>query len=122
MIIPEGLTLKESPIHGLGIFAERDFPKDYCLGPFIGTEMTIQAFKEKYGKDVRYCYQLGRLNKIIVAKEERNWITYLNERNPPNVYLKRRSCYTACEIKQSEELFLIYKGPVKYPKDYSLEK
>lgn len=120
MILPNGLELKESPLGGEGIFACQDFPKETFLGHFTGTLYSLKDFKEKYGKDVRYCYQLGRQNKIICAKEERNFITFMNESITPNCYLKKKGCYTSQDIRAGDELTLRYKGCIKYPRDYSL--
>jgi len=119
MEIPLELELKLSPIHGLGIFALKDIPANSCLGPFIGIEYSLKDFKERYGKDVRYCYQLGRLNKIICAKEHRNWITYMNESATPNCCLKKRGCWTLKDISIGDELTLSYdrKGVIKYPRE-----
>lgn len=117
MFVPSVLELKSSPIHGLGLFAKEDIPKGTLLGLFEGEEMHISDFKQQYGKDYRYCYKLLRQQKIIVAKENRNWITFLNEyRTNPNVYLKRGQCWTHYDIKKGEELFLNY-GSL-YPRDW----
>lgn len=113
-MIPEGLVLKASAIDGVGIFALRDFPANHCFGPFIGVEMSIRDFHLKYGKDYRYCYRLGRQNKIIVAKEERNFITYINDgihnQTVPNVnvILTKKHLYAVRDIKEGEELLLDY--------------
>lgn len=116
MEIPVGLEMRESSVAGMGIFATRDFPSGHFFGLFEGVEYTLRDFKEKYGKDVRYCYQLGRVNKILCAKEKRNWITYLNESEQPNVVLKKRGAWACRDIRGGEELFLKY--PNKYPRDY----
>lgn len=119
-ILPATLSKKPSQLHEEGIFTTTDLPANQFLGFFEGTEMPLNEFKGKYGKDVRYCYQLGRCNKIIVAKDPRNWITYMNEADPPNCCLKKRGCWTLIPIKAGEELTLKYdrKGVIKYPRDY----
>lgn len=118
--LPNCLYIDKSPIHGMGIFAKEDISANVYLGRFEGIEYTLKEFKEKYGKDTRYCYQLGRQNKIICAKENRNWITYMNEQNPPNCSLLKRGCITKTSVQKGEELFLHYdkKGVIKYPRDY----
>lgn len=30
--LPDSVTIKNSKIHGLGLFAKKNIPKDYCLG------------------------------------------------------------------------------------------
>ena len=108
---PETLCIKDSPIHGLGVFALQDIPAATCLGTYTGVKYTRNDFIAKYGKDFRYCYISSfPWNPIICAKEDRHFMTYLNESNTPNVYLKRYKLYTLHEIKAGEELTL------KYPK------
>lgn len=119
---PPTVILAPSPVHGLGVFAVQDIPANTCLGQFIGEEYSLKDFKQKYNKDTSFCYHLGRQNKILVAKENRNWITYINESKTPNVCLKQRGCWTLCPILAGQELFLQYdkKGIIKYPRDYLL--
>lgn len=113
-MIPEGLILKTSSIDGLGVFALKDYPVKYCFGDFTGVEMSLKDFHLKYGKDNRYCYRMRRQNKIIVAKEQRNFITYINDgihnqTNPSvNVILRNRKLYALKDIKEGEELLLDY--------------
>ena len=118
MHIPSSLVLKESPIHGLGIFAAKDLPPNTKLGFFEGDKYTYKEFKEKYGADITYCFTAKRHNYILCAKETRNFITYINEQQEPNVALIKRNLTTLRSISKGEELFLHY-GP-KYPRDYSL--
>ena len=122
MNLPPGLSLRPSPVDGLGIFATQGFPANHFFGLFEGTVYTLREFKERYGKDTRYCYQLGRQNKIICAKEQRNWITFLNESATPNCFLQKKGCWSLRPIAEGEELFLSYdkKGLLKYPRSYTL--
>ena len=112
--IPPGLEIRPSPVDGLGVFATRDIPKSHCLGEFVGEEMGHKEFKNKYGNDIRYCYFQRRTWKYRVAKEKRNFITYMNDgnhgqsENKVNVILKRFKAYTLRDIKAGEELFLDY--------------
>ena len=114
MEIPEGLELRDSPIHGLGVFATRDFPTGYCFGEFIGTEMGHTQFKSKYGNDRRYCCRQRRTWRYRVAKENRNWITYVNDGkhnqsvSVVNVYIKRFFIYAQTPVKAGDELLLDY--------------
>jgi len=58
--------------------------------------MTKAEFREKYGSDIRYTLWTNQNFKnsyVYVAKEQRNFITYLNESANPNVYLKNRKLY-----------------------------
>ena len=107
MEVPEGLEIRESPIHGLGVFATKDFPVGYCFGEFIGEEMPWRDFTARYGKDFRYCYKMRRIHRVINAKEKRNWITFINE-GKPNVILRKRFCFSLRPLKAGEELLLDY--------------
>ena len=114
MFLPDGLILKESPIEGQGVFTIKEFPESYCFGPFIGIEMPIKEFHKAYGMNYIYCYRLGRTNKIISAKHDRNFITYINDGihgqavNKVNVVLKKRALYALRPIAPNEELLLDY--------------
>jgi SET domain-containing protein len=117
MYLPDNLELKESPIHGLGIFATKNIKKEQFLGDYIGILMDYKSFTEKYGKDTQYTYRLGRLNKFIVSKENRNWINYINENMAePNVYLKKKGCFALKDINANTELTLNYGK--NYIRDY----
>ena len=118
MELPSGLELKSSPIHGLGIFATRPFQINEKIGEYTGDRYTLRSFKEKYGKDIQYCYVARRANYVICAKEKRNWLTYCNECKSPNLILKSRSAFTTRPIAIGEELFLQYTKD--YPRDYTL--
>ena len=107
MEIPDGLELRESSIHGLGIFTTREFSAGYNFGEFVGEEMAWGEFKLRYGKDYRYCYKMMRAHKIIVAKEKRNWITFINS-GTPNVILKKKCCFALRSLKAGDELLLDY--------------
>ena len=112
--LPRGLVLSGSPIHGIGVFATSAFTKGYCFGEFIGEEMSAKEFRAKYGGDFQYCYRMGRANKVIVAKENRNFITYINDgvhdQAVPkvNVVLKKKCLYALRDIEVGEELLLDY--------------
>jgi SET domain-containing protein len=117
MYIPNNLQLKESPIHGLGIFVIKDIKKGQYLGEYIGVIISFKEFKERYNKDTRYTYRLGRLNQYIVSKDDKNWINYINEnRLEPNVCCKKRGCVALKDISIGTELCLDYGN--NYPRDY----
>jgi SET domain-containing protein len=115
----EILTIRTSPIHGLGVFSQKCIKKDTQLVEYFGEEMTWRKFTNKYGKykyNSQYCYPMKRINKILVAKEEpyrtKNIVNYINEGESLNVILKKRALYTLTDIGEGEELLL------RYPKDY----
>ena len=112
--------VQESPVNGLGLFATQDILTDVRLSDFKGTEMTFREFKEKYGKDTRYCYIMKRINRIIDGKGVDNPSHYCNESATPNVCLKKKGLYTCSPVKAGDELFLSY--PRNYPRDYTLRQ
>lgn len=119
MFVPDGLELRPSPLHGLGIFAIRSLPGRKTLGPYLGVRYTLKEFKEKYGTDTEHCYVARRYNYVICAKEPRTWITYVNESNNPNCRIHAHCLKTLRPITEGEELTLRY--PPSYPRDYTLE-
>jgi SET domain-containing protein len=114
IIIPRYLELKASPIEGWGIFTTEPVKKDQNLGEFLGIEMNHTEFKKKYGNDLRYTCRKTRQHLYRVAKDYRNFITYINDgvhnnKNPyVNVYIKNWCCYASCDIDAGQELLLDY--------------
>lgn len=111
---------RPSHVHGVGLFATKDIPKDTRIADYQGVEMTIAEFKSRYGNDTRYTYSLGSTQRIIVGKDclQYNPSHFCNESNDPNVCLKNRGLFTLRYVAKDEELFLKY--PKKYPRTYSL--
>ena len=112
------LEIKSSPIHGLGVFATQKLLPTMKLAEYTGDKYTLKEFKEKYGKDITYCYVARRANYILCAKEKRNIITYVNESKNPNCYIVRKILKPLRIIEPGEELFLQYAKD--YPRDYKL--
>jgi hypothetical protein len=114
--------VRESATHGLGAFAKKAISVGTRIAHYIGEEYTISNFTQKYGKDMRYCYSLGRANTILCGKHEPyysiNLSHFMNESLNPNVILRNRGAFAARDIASGEELFLKY--PKSYPRDYEL--
>lgn len=113
------MEIRQSPIHGQGVFTTKDIKQNEKLFDYIGEEMSLKEFREKYGEyknNSLNTYRMKRLNRIIVAKEQpylfTNLVNYINESITPNCILKKRALYSLIEIKEGEELTLLY------PKDY----
>jgi SET domain-containing protein len=116
----EKLIIKQSPIHGLGVFSVEPIKRNEYITHYYGEEMTWKTFREKYGEykyNSVHTYPMRRVWKILVAKEEpyrsQNIINFINEGNIPNVILKQRGLYALRYIPAGEELLL------QYPKDYN---
>lgn len=122
MIENDFCEIKKSPIHGLGVFAKVDIPKNTHLQKYSGIEMTYSDFNKKYNRNYNFTYSMMRINKIIVGKElpylTMNLSHYINE-GLPNVILKKKALYTLVDIKKGQELLLSY--PKNYNRDYFLQ-
>lgn len=117
--------IKQSPVHGLGVFASQDIKKGSKICDYYGEEMSWKEFKERYGaytSNSLYTYPMRRIWRIIVAKQEpyktQNVVNYINESVEGNVILKKRALYAKMDIEQGQEFFLNY--PSKYNRDYIL--
>lgn len=113
------LIIGKSEIHGLGLFTGEPVKKGEKLYQYIGEEMSLKDFREKYGEyklNSLNTYRMKRCNKIIVAKNEpyktENKVNYINESKNPNCILKCRHLVSLRNIEKNEELTL------QYPKDY----
>lgn len=118
-MFPDTVELRESAINGLGVFAKDKIRKNTKIGFYDGTKYTLREFKEKYGKDTRYCYVVRRYNYVICAKETRNFGTWINESKTPNVKFSKQYIVASRDIEKDEELTLMY--PSSYPREYKLE-
>lgn len=113
--------MRDSPIHGKGIFTREKISKGVVLGEYTGTKISKTEFKILYGNDIRYTYWSGHNfpgTTVIVAKDPRNFITYINESIVPNTILVKKKLITLSEIDKDSELFLLYSK--SYPRDYTL--
>ena len=110
------LAILPSAIHGVGLFSLTSISKNEKITDYIGEEMTLKEFKERYGSYKENClntYRMKRLNRIIVAKNyPENVVNYINESKEPNCILKKRALYAVRDICAGEEL------TISYPKDY----
>jgi SET domain-containing protein len=123
MHVPDNLVIRNSPVHGLGVFAAAPVRAGDIFGEFTGTKMLKTEFTKIYGKDRRYVYwthQNFPNSTVIVAKNPRNFITYINERSIPNVKLVKKKLIAITDIAIDEELFLFYGKESSYSRDYSL--
>jgi SET domain-containing protein len=113
--------IKNSSIHGVGVFASQDIPKGSKIADYYGEEMDWKTFKLRYGEyksNSEFTYPMRRIWRILVSKEEPyksiNLTNYINEnKNNVNVMLRLRALYACQDIKKDSELFL------EYPKDYN---
>ncbi len=106
------LEIKKTNEMGMGLFTLKDIKKNDLICPYVYEEediMKIKDFRLKYGNDNLYTYRNMRKHIIINVKDNRNVVTYINERKEnPNVYLKCFKLYALEDIKSGDELFLKY--------------
>ena len=116
------LEIKDTESYGKGVFATEDIPKNTKIQDYVGIEMSYSDFKKQYD-DIKYCYSMKRINKILVAKDypynEKNISHFMNESNNPNIIFKKKGVYTLKDIKKGEECLLKY--PKHYKRDYVLK-
>jgi SET domain-containing protein len=118
--IPEGLTYSREcvDVSGWGVIATREWKAGECIGEYEGERMLKTKFYERYGKDIRYVYFCKHnfpTTIVIVAKNPRNFIGYINEnRVEPNVELKKYKLWCKRDIAVGQELLLKYCN--NYPK------
>jgi hypothetical protein len=112
------VEIKESPVHGKGVFATQDIPPNTKLWDYQGEEMTLREFKERYGNDISRSYSMRRINKIINGKNHDNLSHWMNESRHPNAIFKKKGVWTDKAIVKGEELFLRY--PPNYIRNYTL--
>ena len=119
--IPDGLSYTDKCVDpsGWGIIATRDWQQGEFIGDFEGEVMLKTDFTKIYGKDYRYVYYTRHNfpnSRVIVAKDPRNFIGYINEnRSAPNVLLRQKKLWCKTPIRSGEELFLKY-DTRDYPK------
>ena len=103
------MQVKESQIHGKGLFTTVDLKKGQKNYDYEGVEMSWNEYKGDY----RNTYSLRRVNKIIVGSPL-NPCQWLNQSEDANAILKCRALYALRDICAGEELTL-----KKYFKKYS---
>ena len=121
--IPEGLEYSRECVDpsGWGVVTTRDWKKGEKMGDFIGVRMTKPEFRSRYGKDLTYTYYVRHnfpTSYVLVAKETRNFIGYVNEGLEPNVELKQYALWAKRDIAAGEECLLRYNA--FYPRTYTL--
>ena len=112
-------VIKDSQVHGKGLFAAVDIPANTRIADYNGIEMTLKDFKLQHETDYRCTYRMQRVGKIINGKGIENAQHYCNESLTPNLICKKKGLYTVAAVKAGNELFLRYFK--EYPRDYELK-
>ena len=89
--LPEGLTIKDSEVHGLGLFTTKPFP--------AGTDF-------------------GETHVFVVTNNRREWVRtplggFINHSEEPNCYINTetedRTLYSVRPLKANEEVTVFYR-------------
>ena len=89
--LPEGLTIRDSKVHGLGLFTTKHFP--------AGTDF-------------------GETHVFVVNKNRRDWVRtplggFINHSEEPNCYINTetedRTLYSVRPLKANEEVTVFYR-------------
>ena len=116
---PRQLFFATSDIHGIGVFTNQEIDPWVCLGEFTGDAVMWDEFQKLYHNDTRYCcIPRDKSKPVIVAKQKRNWITYVNESARPNCKIRHGKLYTTVKLQRGAELLLYYGK--HYPRNYKL--
>jgi len=119
--IPEGLEYSRQCVDpsGWGVITTKEWKAGEYIGDWEGERMLKSEFKKRYGKDIRYTYYTDQnfpTTTVVVAKDPRNFITYINEdKAEPNVVLKKYRLWCKRDLVIGEELLLKYSSK-QYPK------
>ena len=123
------VTLKASPIHGIGVFAIRDIPKG-CntffsnnMGEWIKLPISEVEMLPAHSKDLIETYCLYDDENYFVPDygfKVMDLVNYLNHSNTPNIISVNDGIYfeTLRDIKCGEELLIDYGEIVDGVDDY----
>jgi len=83
--------IKESPIHGKGLFATTDVPAGTLIGEYTGQRLPASVYEKTNNKDYMFRVSMGgRKHHYIDAKESLSCtVRYINHHTTarePNVY------------------------------------
>lgn len=121
--LPAGLEYSRECVdsNGIGVRTLRAWKKGEKIGDYVGTRMTKPEFRSLYGKDITNTYWITHnfpWSYVLVAKEPRNFIGYINEGLDANVELKKYALWVKKDIGTGEEFLLRYAKT--YPRTYQL--
>lgn len=98
--VEPSIEVKESPIHGLGLFAAADLPEDIHLGNYEGQETD---------EDDTYVLWVEReIGGEVYGIDGKNELRYLNHSPRPNAEFDGDQLYTLRPISKGEELTVHY--------------
>lgn len=91
--------VSDSGIHGLGLFANRDFSAGELIGFYSGMETM---------EDGTHVLWVEQDDGSWLGYDGDNEMRYLNHARPGNCEMDGQDCYAATDIKRHEELTIDY--------------
>jgi SET domain-containing protein len=95
-----GVIVRESPIHGLGLFASEPIPPGLCIGRYEG-ERTDE-------NGMHVLWVLADNEKDWIGYDGTNALRYLNHSSDPNAELDGQALYSLRDIPLGEEITIDY--------------
>ena len=92
-------VVKESRIHGKGVFARTHIPRGVHIGRYRGPRTT---------RNSRYVLWIVHPNGTQVGIDGRNSLRYLNHSGRPNARFRGDSLYSLRGIRPGEEITIHY--------------
>jgi len=97
--LAQDIEIKQSGIHGLGVFAIRRFAKDEYIGTYWGTQ----------AKEVTsYTLHVQNEDGTLFLIEGRNLLRYINHADRPNARFDGIHLYARQSIRAGEEITFDY--------------
>ena len=113
------VEIRQSPIHGLGVFATKDLPEHHCIevSPTIafGRAILIEYLKLHESRHMLHDYVFMHNDGVVLVAL--GWASIYNHNHEPNAFWRYGTTgentysimiYTKRPIKSGEEIFLKY--------------
>ncbi|MFT3925921.1 MAG: SET domain-containing protein-lysine N-methyltransferase [Myxococcales bacterium] len=95
----ELFEVKESPIHGLGVFARQAFTADSFIGDYEGERTVVNGM---------YVLWVEYDDGEIAGIDGKNELRYLNHARPANAIFRGHSLYALMDIEAGSEITFDY--------------
>ncbi len=93
------ISVRPSPIHGFGVFAQAFIPAESYIGDYVGP--TVE-------EDGRYVLWVEEDDGSWSGVDGRNALRYLNHHPTPNAELNGIELYALSDIERGEEITIHY--------------
>jgi hypothetical protein len=110
-----GVCVEKSPVHGMGLFAAKDFAAGEPVVPFGGELVRSQKMlNRRYSSEgdgnciALYAVKVG--SKFVDALRLRHAWVYANHSARPNVEMRKTGLYTLRDVREGDEMRVNY-GP-----------